>query len=129
MLRGKDLLLFLERHELLAMSALRNLVELNLMGLAPFLPHYQALPIRSVLYVQDRSTASTWDGTVRYVEYGGAEKDEVEAIDGDPPSGVEFVSWASLHAYRGPLETAYRDLETDARDLFGGSTPLGRLNL
>jgi len=129
MLRGKDLLLFLERHELLVMSALRNLVELNLIGLKPFLSHYQALPIRSVLYVEDRSTASTWDGTVRYVQYGRADRDEVQAIAGEPPSGLELGGWASLHSFRGPLEAAYQDLETDARALFGGSTPLGRLSL
>lgn len=114
--------LFVTRHELAEMRAIRHLVRSNFAGVADRLPSYATMPWRVSLLLQpDRGGWSDGWSVQGRVERR-AEREElvlVDSLDGD------WTFSRSDMSYRSPLEHSYRQVHRELKDLLGGERALG----
>lgn len=124
--KGEALQLFIARHELGEMRALRYLVENNLSGVSHLLRLYLSLPWRLEVVVEDLSDETTFDAHVKSHTDTNAESDAVVFVTDDKDESDRFwTTHSSIHAYRGVVDGAYRSLQSDVTEALSGSAALG----
>ena len=125
LLHENSLDLYVERHEIGEIRAIRYLVEHNLGGFDHLLRTYSTLPWHIDVTIEDLSTPGRFDAIVRAATRRGVASDEVRIVSDISEHESFSIRSSSIHAYRGIIHGAYETVESDVKDLLSGTNPLG----